>query len=419
MTDFSEVKTSIDSVVALTKALGDKVAMVDQNDAVRQDEVKKLTVALADSMKARADAEAQWKAEMSEVKRMAEEASLKSGRRVPGAPENALSAEHKAAFLAHIRNPTDPDARRALKEVEAKAVDTVTGAAGGFAVPQLIDSTVAAKAREAAVMRGLVRVVTVGSSDWRQLIDKGGDTYGWVGETGTRAETSTPGLYEAVPTMGTLYAYPRATEESMDDMFFDVEGWLADSASASFALGEDVAIISGNGTDKPTGLLNATPVTTADGARANQVLQYVPTGAAGAFGSDAHANLVDLRASLRAGYRARASWLMNSMTAAAISKIKTSDGVPLWSESLVAGVPSMLLGSPVNICESMPDIAANAFPIAFGDFARGYTLVDRHGLRITRDEVTTPGYVKWNIRRRVGGCVTDDDAVKVQKFAAT
>jgi len=104
---------------------------------------------------------------------------------------------------------------------------------------------------------------------------------------------------------------------------------------------------------------------------------------------------------------------MNSTTAATIRKMKDATGQYLWAQGLAAGQPDRLLGYPVEIWEQMQDIATNAFPVAFGDFRRGYLLADRTQVRITTDaNITTPGRIKYFVRRREGGMVLGNDAIK-------
>jgi HK97 family phage major capsid protein len=122
--------------------------------------------------------------------------------------------------------------------------------------------------------------------------------------------------------------------------------------------------------------------------------------------------LIDLVYKLRAPYRMGATFAMNSLTAAGVRKLKDANGQYHWQPGLQAGQPDRLLGFPLAIWEQMDDIGATKFPIAFGNFRRGYTLVDRTTLRITRDNVTAIGFVKFYIRRREGGIVTNCDAIK-------
>ena len=149
---------------------------------------------------------------------------------------------------------------------------------------------------------------TVGTSDYKELFDINGAAFEWVGETDTRNQTNTPNLAEVAPTFGMASAKPQASEESLDDLFFDVESWLIESASEAIAQGEGAAFVGGNGTKKPTGFLaGSAPVATADAARAFGVLQYIASGQAAALPTSLD-TMYDIVYSLRARYRRNARW---------------------------------------------------------------------------------------------------------------
>jgi HK97 family phage major capsid protein len=122
---------------------------------------------------------------------------------------------------------------------------------------------------------------------------------------------------------------------------------------------------------------------------------------------------------LRPGYRQNASFVMNRRTQAAIRKFKDSSGAYLWQPPVTAGGRASLAGFPLADAEDMPDIAANSLSIAFGDFRRGYLIVDRQGVRVLRDPYSSKPYVLFYTTKRVGGGVQDFDAIKLVKFAAS
>jgi HK97 family phage major capsid protein len=147
-------------------------------------------------------------------------------------------------------------------------------------------------------------------------------------------------------------------------------------------------------------------------------LQTISTGAAGAFpGTNPADKLVDLVQALRAPYRQGAVFVMNSSTLAAIRKFKTADGAFLFQPSLAAGTPASLLGYPVIEAEDMPDIAAGSLSIAFGNFKAGYVIAERNATTILRDPFTHKPYVHFYATKRVGGQVTNSEAIKLLKFA--
>ena len=343
--------------------------------------------------------------------------------------------EYREAFIDWVRNPRDAQteqrAQSAVKGLQTRAqsgnarerraaqVITSTGSAGGFALPEQIASQIARLSLDISPIRSISRVVTVGTPDYKELIDVGGAAFEWVGEGDTRAQTATPDLAEVAPTFGMASARPRATEESLDDLFFDVESWLIESCVEAIAAGEGAAFVSGNGTKKPTGFLaGPAPVATADAARAFGTLQYVASGQAAAMPTSADV-FHDLVYSLRARYRANAQWVMAKSVLSAIRKYKDSSNQYLWQPSLQAGQPQTFIGYGITEAEDMPVVGAGAFPVAFGDFHEGYLIADRVGMRMTRDEITMPGFVNFYVRKRVGGKLRNTQAIKLLKIAAS
>jgi len=363
---------------------------------------------------------------------------LEAGLTRPSRPANdedtAEKAEYREAFASWMRSPKDVEASNRLQQAARAAgikaeVKTTANGDGGYAVPEVIASEIEKKLIDVSPMRQIARVVQVGTSDYKELVDVRGTASGWVGETGTRSETGTSSLEEVAPTFGTVYAYPKATEESLDDMFFNVEQWLTDSVLEEFAYQEGLAFIDGNGTNKPTGFLAGTPESAGDEdspARTFGELQYLPTGVSDGFGHDPNGSpevfggdtLISTVYALKAGYRANARWTMNKSTLETARKWKDKDGQYIWQPGLQMGQPSSLMGYPVVEMEGMADIGANAFPMAFGDFS-GYLITDRVGIRITVDPYTTPGYIKFYVRKRVGGKLKNDDKIKVIKCSTS
>ena len=352
---------------------------------------------------------------------------------------NRDQVEHLERFKSWLRRPTEGSVKRQLDEAqgemetksarEGKAVVVGAGATGGYAVPEILDSQIEARVRLLNPFRSLVRVVTVGSRDWKALVSTNDSTNGWVAEAGARNETTTSELVERAPTFGTLYAYPYATEEAVQDVFFDVAAWLVEEAADGFAAAEATAIVSGNGSARPTGFLNSTPVTTDDGSpqRAAGTLEYVPiTSPSSPYTSTGITGdtLIDLSMSIKEQYlldAGKVAWVMSRATAAKVRKLKDSYGQYLWQSGIAVGQPNTLLGFPVSLTNAMPAPTAGSYPVAFGNWARGYVLADRVGtMRITHDDnISAPGYHKFYMRKVVGGCVYNHEAVKVAKLGIT
>ncbi|MFZ2995080.1 phage major capsid protein [Sphingobium sp.] len=303
--------------------------------------------------------------------------------------------------------------------VELKSFSGASGAAGGYAVPREIDQLIGSTLKAISPIRGIANVVRTGSAGYRKLVSAGGIVSGWASETGARAETATPVFNEIAPPLGELYANPAASQAMLDDAQFDVERWLADEIAREFATAEGAAFVNGNGVNKPKGFLTYATTNEADGVRAFGSLQYVASGAAGAFGSGQQDRLIDLVQSLRAPYRQGASFVMNSATLSVIRKMKTADGAFLWQPSLAGGQPATLLGYPVVEAEDMPDIAANSLSIAFGNFQAGYVVAERGETSILRDPFSNKPFVHFYAVKRIGGAVANSEAIKLMKFAAS
>ena len=366
---------------------------------------------------------------MGEVKAKLEAMETRMSR--PGAYGEGEStsreaAEYKGAFLNWMRSPTDQERQQkvtaAQRNLETRAADarTSNGASGGFALPEEIERTIARLGVDMSPIRSLATVRTVGTPDYKELIDVNGAAFEWIGETDTRAQTNTPDLAEIAPTFGMASAKPQATEESLDDLFFDVENWLIQSAAEAIYAGEGAAFVSGNGTKKPKGFLaGPAPLSTADSSRAFGTLQYIASAQAAAMPTSPDV-FFDMIYSLRARYRANATWVTSKAVLATIRKYKeATTNAYMWQPALTAGQPSSFAGFPIVEAEDMPAVGAGTFPLAFGDFKEGYLICDRVGMRMTRDEITTPGYVKFYIRKRVGGVLRNTQAIKLLKIAVS
>ena len=307
---------------------------------------------------------------------------------------------------------------RAGGGIEAKAMSGASDGAGGHAVPDELDARIEATLKSVSPIRAIASVVQVGSSGYRKLVASGGFESGWAAETARRDETDTPVFNEVAPPMGDLYANPAASQAMLDDAAFDVEAWLGDEIAREFAAAEGAAFVAGNGVNKPRGFLAAPQAAAGDATRPFGTLQYLASGAAGAFAANPEEKLIDLVQALRAPYRQGASWVMNAATLARVRKFRASDGALLWQPGLATGQPATLLGYPVVEAEDMPDIAANSLSIAFGNFRAGYLVVERGETQVLRDPYSNKPFVHFYATRRVGGMVSNSEAIKLLRFSA-
>lgn len=336
--------------------------------------------------------------------------------RPPLAQVAEMGVPHRKAFAAYLRTGDDDGLRGIVPE--GKAMTTAVAADGGYLVDPQTAEAVKSVLVSTASIRAIAQVVQVEAASFDVLVDRSEVGSGWATETGAAAETATPVLERVSIPLHELSAMPKASQRLLDDSAFDVEGWLAGKIATRFLRAESAAFVSGDGVDKPRGFLTAPKLANASWAWGS--LGYVPSGAASDFSATNPADcIINLVYALGAEYRANASFVMNSKTAGAVRKMKDADGRFLWSDGLAAGEPARLMGYPVLICEDMPDIAANAHAIAFGDFRAGYTIAERPDLRILRDPFSAKPHVLFYASKRVGGDVTDYAAIKLLRFAVS
>lgn len=319
-------------------------------------------------------------------------------------------APHQRAFTTYLRSGDD-DALRGI-ELEGKAL--AINSDGGYLVDPQTAEAIRSTLSSTASIRAIANVVHVEASSFDVLVDRNDAGAGWANETDPTAESGAPAIERISIPLYELNAMPKASQRLLDDSAFDIEGWLAGRIADKFARAEAAAFVSGDGIDKPTGFLSHPAV--ADTGWSWGRLGYVVSGAAAGLGNgDA---LIDLVYALAAPYRAGASFVMNSRTAGAVRKLKDTDGRHLWADGFTAGEPARLLGYPVLIAEDMPDVAADAFPVAFGNFAQGYTIAERPDLRVLRDPFSAKPHVLFYATKRVGGDVSDFAAIKLLRCAA-
>lgn len=344
-------------------------------------------------------------------------AALRTG----GGGGDELSAEKRAydkAFNQFFRKGKEDG----LSELAAQAsLRTDSDPDGGYVVPEQMETQIDRVLGTVSAMRSISRVMTISSSLYKKPVNQGGATGGWVGETESRSETSTPTLSVLEFPAMEVYANPAATQSMLDDAAIDVGAWLADEVSITFAEMEGAAFISGNGVNKPRGILQYDTV--ANASHTWGKLGFVTTGVAADINDATHNGLkalIDLVYSIKQGYRTNARFLMNRTLQGKVRKLDTlgDTEVPLWQPSAQLGQPATLLGYPITDDDNMSDVGANAFPVAFGDFNRGYLVVDRMGIRVLRDPFTNKPYVHFYTTKRVGGGVQNFEAIKLLKCAA-
>jgi len=393
------------------------------------EEFKKVNDARIDELKkggATADMQAKMEAiqkDMAEQKRVIEDMEAKAKRPnfgSDGKEVNQAEAEHKQAFNGFMRKGKVDG----LSELEAKAYawSTNSGADGGYAVPKVIDSMIDALAVNVSPIRSIASIVQISTTDYHKLVNKHGTASGWVGETDARPATATSVLADIKPTMGELYANPQATQQMLDDVFFNAEQWLASEVALEFARAEGAAFISGDGVNKPTGFLAGATAATADASRAFGTIEHIPTGTAGAWKTlsgtvNPADDLFTVVSKMKAAYRNGSNWVTNKAMLFEIMAFKDFQGRYVFNPTTAPGVADTILGYPVVEAEDIPAKGASSLSLAFGNFKRAYLIVDRIGTRVVRDPFSNKPYIGFYTTKRVGGALINSEALKVLKFA--
>jgi HK97 family phage major capsid protein len=335
------------------------------------------------------------------------------GGEYKAAPDGCLR-ERKAAFDRYVRKG---DAA-GFAALELKSLSAGSDADGGYVVPLETEQTIDRVLTKASPIRAIASVRPIGSNVYRKPIASVGAVSGWVAETAAPTTTNAPTLSAIDFPAMELYAMPAATQTLLDDAQVDIEQWLASEVQIVFAEQESTAFVTGDGSNKPKGFLSYTKV--ADASWAWDKIGYIASGGDGAFASAAPTDaLLDLVYAPKQGYRANAHWVMNRKTEAAMRKLTDEAGNYIWQPGTRAGEAASIFGYPVMEAEDMPDIASASYSIAFGDFARGYLIVDRVGIRTLRDPYSSKPYVLFYTTKRVGGGVQNFEAIKLMKFSAS
>jgi HK97 family phage major capsid protein len=348
------------------------------------------------------------------INKKLDELTLKARRPAIGDTVKAEPTEHKRAFEMYVRKGEV----QGLFDLEAKAMSIGSNPDGGYLVPQETEAEIGRLLSRASPIRAIADVRQVSSAIYKKPFVTTGAAAGWVGEAAARPQTNSPTLAElSFPTME-LYAQPAATQALLDDSVVNLDEWIAREIETVFAEQETEAFINGDGVNRPKGFMTYPKVANATWSWGNT--GYIATGVAGAFAaSNPSDKLLDVIYALKAGYRQNARWVLNRSVQGAIRKFKDAQGNYLWQPAATADGAATLLGFPVVESEYMPDIATDAHALAFGDFKRGYLVVDRVGVRVLRDPYSTKPYVLFYTTKRVGGGMQDFDAVKTLKFGLT
>ena len=295
-----------------------------------------------------------------------------------------------------------------MDEMELKALTVGTAATAGNLAPAEYVEELIKVITEISPVRSVARVRQTSNKEIEVPSKTASFAAAWTAETGSRTETT--GYTTSLNTIPTheLYALVDISGMLLEDSVFDLEAEMNTEFAEQFAKAEGNAFLVGNGTNKPTGILDGTTVASTTAA------------AAAAIATD---DIMDLVHGLKSEYARNASFMMNRATLGAIRKLKDTAGQYIFQTGFSgqSGLPNTILGHPYVEAVDMADIAAAAKPVVFGDYRRGYMIVDRVALSVLRDPYSqaSTGNVRYIARRRVGGEVVLSEAMRALKMAAS
>ena len=367
--------------------------------------------AIADLKKGQADALQALKvdrinADISKLQDAVDEANTRiAAAQLQGVAQGGLKdKEYSAAFSTHMKRG----------EINAALNKGVAGE-GGYLAPTEWDRTITDKLVQVSPMRSLASQQTISTAAYSKLFNNMGTTSGWVGETAARPVTATPAFGTLTYTTGEIYANPSATQGMLDDAEINLEAWLAGEVQTEFAYQEGVAFLSGDGVNKPNGILTYVTGGTNAATHPWGAITTVNSGAAAALTTD---GILSLVYSLPSEFTGNARFAMNRATLAAARKLKDTTNQYIWQPSYAAGQPSTLAGYAVSEVAGMPDVAAAAKAVLFGDFKRTYLVIDRIGVRVIRDNLTNKPYVSFYTTKRVGGGLLTPQTMRALNISA-
>lgn len=394
MSDMNEIKSLIEGVNTAFTALRSDVEAVKNRDVVDETKFDKMAEQVTSAMD---------KLQAMEAKAAALEAVIQRGDIGNGGKADETKA----------RNDLNEFARKEGKQtLEIRAMSTDTNPKGGYLVMPELSATVVGRVFETSPLRLVANVEQTGAKSRTFLIDDDEGSAEWSGERAVATE-DTPDVGQKEIVTHDITAKMNATADMLEDAYFDLASWLQGKGADKIARSENTAFFTGNSIGKPRGLLTYSAWTSA-GVYERDKIEQVVSGAATTFTAD---GLIDAQAALKEEYQANAVWLMKRASFGAVLKLKGADNFYFGQTLLRDGNTAMqLLGKRVIFCDDMQAIGTgNNLIAAYGDFGRGYTVLDRIGLQVLRDPYTADPYTVFRLRRRTGGDVTSFDAIKLVK----
>ncbi|WP_084733010.1 phage major capsid protein [Sphingobium chungbukense] len=326
--------------------------------------------------------------------------------------------EYSSLFASYMREGSrdqEEQMKAAHRTGPRAAMTEGTAADGGYTTPIEWDRSITGRLKLINPIRSEATVQSISTSGFTKLFTDRSLGSGWVGETASRPATSTPQFTSLDFGLGEIYANAAASQRLLDDSEINIEQWLVGEIETEFARQEAIAFLSGDGTNKPFGLLSYVTGAAAAARHPWGAIEALNSGAAAAFTSD---GLIGAVYGLPAAYEPNAKFFLNRSSLGAVRKLKDGQNNYIWQPTYVAGQPSTLLGRPVVDVPDMPDVAAGNIAALFGDMAETYLVIDRIGVRVLRDPYTNKPFICFYVTKRVGGGVKNPDAMKAIKISA-
>jgi HK97 family phage major capsid protein len=286
---------------------------------------------------------------------------------------------------------------------------------GGYLIPADMSGRIITKVYDQSPLRQLCFNISISSPTYSGSYDRDIIDGEWVGEQQVPSDQVTPTLGEHTISVHERASRVKVTKRMLEDSAIDIESWLIDKIATGQNRAENLAFLTGNGTNKPRGIMTYGTNSNDDDSRAWQTFQHIESGSATTIGTGD--SLINLLYSLNDAFYPNAVFMMNKKTHQEIRKLKDGQGNYLWQPDFTTSATGLLLGHRIAINYNMPNIAAGTIPILFGDFRETYTIVDRLGMSMLRDPYTSSPLIKLTTYKRLGGDVVNFDSLKFFKIA--
>lgn len=349
------------------------------------------------------EASAETEATIKKLNDRIDELETKANRPAAAVQEKARAFDPEAPEVKAFANLLR---KGVVAPEEAKLLSTDSDPDGGYLVPTQMANQIISKLIEVSPVRELAEVMPLSLGDTLEIPAEDETEFGggWVSERGERGETQSGKIRMKKLVAHEMYANPFVTQKLLDDSAFNVESWLSGRVAIALAKVEGSAFINGDGVNKPEGILVSADVAAVAGGHASELTAD---------------GIKDLVYAVPEFYAKNGTFLLRRATLGIIRKLKDGQGNYLWQPGLQAGQPGTIEGQRYREAVDMPTVATNAFPIVFGDFRAAYKIVDRQGIRVTRDPFSNKPFVEFYTTKRTGGLVVLGEALRKLKIATS